>query len=207
MGLLPIVLHTDADVPRAFCHKRGVGKMKHLDVRHCWLHDELKRGNYTVKRAHPESLSTRIATISSSAGLPHDDGEEERRQRCQDDAETHACCQAYRISHEYSVCTAGGSRENEFRVTIPGSPHNADWTSIIFAALGILVSLLLVAFSVGKRYCGKNPEVKMRILEQTVENALWIKESSRSNDEMIRKRKPRNRSETAGQLGESKGAN
>ena len=35
MGLLPIVLHTDADVARAFCHKRGVGRMKHLDVRHC----------------------------------------------------------------------------------------------------------------------------------------------------------------------------
>ena len=31
-----IVLHTDADVARAFCHKRGVGRMKHLDVRHCW---------------------------------------------------------------------------------------------------------------------------------------------------------------------------
>ena len=29
------VLHTDADVARAFCHKRGVGRMKHLDVRHC----------------------------------------------------------------------------------------------------------------------------------------------------------------------------
>ena len=35
LGLLPIVSHTDADVARAFCHKRGVGRMKHLDVRHC----------------------------------------------------------------------------------------------------------------------------------------------------------------------------
>ena len=32
MGLLPIVLHTDADVARTFCYKRGVGRMKHLDV-------------------------------------------------------------------------------------------------------------------------------------------------------------------------------
>ena len=32
MGLLPIVLHTDADVARAFCHERGVGRMKHLDM-------------------------------------------------------------------------------------------------------------------------------------------------------------------------------
>ena len=35
MGLLPIVLHTDAAVARAPCHKRGLGIMKHLDVRHC----------------------------------------------------------------------------------------------------------------------------------------------------------------------------
>ena len=40
MGFLPIVLHTDADVARAFCHKRGVGRMKHLDVSHCWLQEE-----------------------------------------------------------------------------------------------------------------------------------------------------------------------
>ena len=39
MGLLPIVLHTDADVARAFRLKRGVGKMKHLDVRHCSLQE------------------------------------------------------------------------------------------------------------------------------------------------------------------------
>ena len=50
MGLLPIVLHTDADVARAFCHKRGVGRMKHLDVRHCWLQEELEKGNFKVKR-------------------------------------------------------------------------------------------------------------------------------------------------------------
>ena len=50
MGLLPIVLHTDADAARAFCCKRGVGRMKHLDVRHCWLQEELEKGNFKVKR-------------------------------------------------------------------------------------------------------------------------------------------------------------
>ena len=50
MGLLPIVLHTDADVARAFCLKRGVGRMKDLDVRHCWLQEELEKGNFKVKR-------------------------------------------------------------------------------------------------------------------------------------------------------------
>ena len=42
MGLLPIVLRTDADVAGAFGHERGVGRMKHLDVRHCWLREELQ---------------------------------------------------------------------------------------------------------------------------------------------------------------------
>ena len=32
-GELRVVLHTDADVARSFVHKRGVGRMKHLDVR------------------------------------------------------------------------------------------------------------------------------------------------------------------------------
>ena len=44
MGLLPIVLHTDADVAKAFCHKRGVGRMKYLDVRHCWLQEGTGEG-------------------------------------------------------------------------------------------------------------------------------------------------------------------
>ena len=144
--------------------------MKHLDVRHCWFLAELKSGNYTVKRFESKFTARDMLTHSPLAqelgrfhpllGCHTNDGEEERRPRCQDDAETNACCQAYRISHEYGVCTAGGRRETVFRVTIPGSPHNADWTSIICAALGILVSLLLVAFPVGKRFSGKNPEVK-----------------------------------------------
>ena len=50
VGLLPIVLHTDADVATAFCHKRSVGRMKHLDVRYCWLQGELEKGNFKVKR-------------------------------------------------------------------------------------------------------------------------------------------------------------
>ena len=49
-GSLPITLHTDADVARGFAHKRGVGKMKHLDVRHCWLQSQLEAGVFKVKR-------------------------------------------------------------------------------------------------------------------------------------------------------------
>ena len=67
MGLLPIVLHTDADVARAFCHKRGVGRMKHLDVRHCWLQEELEKGNFKVKRVDRKFNASDMLTHSPSA--------------------------------------------------------------------------------------------------------------------------------------------
>ena len=67
MGLLPIVLHTDADVARAFCHKRGVGRMKHLDVRHCWLQEELEQGNFKVRRVDGQFNASDVLTYSPSA--------------------------------------------------------------------------------------------------------------------------------------------
>ena len=67
MGLLPIVLHTDADVARAFCHKRGVGRMKHLDVRHCSLQEELEKGNFYVKRVDRKFNASDMLTHSPSA--------------------------------------------------------------------------------------------------------------------------------------------
>ena len=67
MGLLPNVLHTDADVARAFCHKREVGRMKQLDVRHCWLHEELEKGNFKVKRVDRKFNASDMLTHSPSA--------------------------------------------------------------------------------------------------------------------------------------------
>ena len=49
-GRLPITLHTDADVARNFVHKRGVGKMKHIDVRLCWLQEEMTDNTFKCKR-------------------------------------------------------------------------------------------------------------------------------------------------------------
>ena len=57
MGLLPIVLHTDVDDARAFCHKRGVGRMKHLDVRHCWL--QVKRVDVQCETHNPSAEELR----------------------------------------------------------------------------------------------------------------------------------------------------
>ena len=47
---MPITLHTDTDAARNFVHRRGVGKMKHMDVRLCWLQEEMEKGGYKCKR-------------------------------------------------------------------------------------------------------------------------------------------------------------
>ena len=67
MGILLIVLHTDADVARASCHKRGVGRMKHLAVRHFGLKEELQNGNYSVKRVDRKFNASDMLTHSPSA--------------------------------------------------------------------------------------------------------------------------------------------
>ena len=37
MGILPIGMLTDASVARQFVHRKGVGRMKHIDIRYMWL--------------------------------------------------------------------------------------------------------------------------------------------------------------------------
>ena len=52
--------------------------MKHLDVRHCWLHEELQNGNYRVKRVDMlnQSLRRRTAEVPFRDCLPHNDSDE-----------------------------------------------------------------------------------------------------------------------------------
>ena len=49
-GRLPIVIYTDASVARQFVHRKGVGRMKHLEVRYLWLQDQLAKGAYTCRK-------------------------------------------------------------------------------------------------------------------------------------------------------------
>ena len=66
-GTLPIVIRTDADAARAFVHRRGCGRMKHLDVRHCWLQAELKAGGYSCKRVDRSANAADVLTKPPSA--------------------------------------------------------------------------------------------------------------------------------------------
>ena len=88
--------------------------MRHLDVRHCWLQEELRRWTlHNVKRvdrkhnaSDMQSLRRRIAESLSYVGFLHNDGEEATLQRCQNDVETNACRPAYCKSHEHGMCRA-----------------------------------------------------------------------------------------------------
>ena len=54
MGEHRIELYTDSSSARQFCHKRGVGRMKHLDIRALWLQDAIN-SNLAVVRKIPRS--------------------------------------------------------------------------------------------------------------------------------------------------------
>ena len=110
MGLVPILSHTDADVARAFSHK-SVCRMNHLDVRHCWLREELRNGELQsetswsqVQRewhAHSQSLRRRTAEVPFHDWLSNNDSEERKLQCSQDDAEKDACTKDYSIPCEH----------------------------------------------------------------------------------------------------------
>jgi hypothetical protein len=59
----PIVLHSDASAARSFASRRGVGKMRHLEVRHLWLQAEVSGQRVALRRvageANPADLLTK----------------------------------------------------------------------------------------------------------------------------------------------------
>ena len=67
-GLLRIVMHTDATVCRQFVHRKGVGRMKHLETRHMWLQEKLEKNAYSMKKiprdVNPSDMMTHAPTAA-----------------------------------------------------------------------------------------------------------------------------------------------
>ena len=93
--------------------------MKHLDVRHCWLQEELQKGNFKVKRVDRKFNASDMLIHNPSAEelrkflshdrLPHDDCEQRKLQCSQDDAEIDACSESDCILDELGrSCCANG---------------------------------------------------------------------------------------------------
>ena len=66
-GKLPIVMNTDATVARAFVHRKGVGRMKHLDVRHMWLQELMSQGAYSARKIPREINPSDMLTHTPTA--------------------------------------------------------------------------------------------------------------------------------------------
>jgi hypothetical protein len=66
MGTVPICMLTDASVSRQFVYRKGVGRVKHIDVRYMWLQDAIDSPIYTVKNFpridNPNDLLTHTPT-------------------------------------------------------------------------------------------------------------------------------------------------
>ena len=61
-GELPIEMLTDAAAAKAFMHRRGAGRMKHMDIRCMWLQEECERGGYIPKKLPREFNASDMLT-------------------------------------------------------------------------------------------------------------------------------------------------
>ena len=60
---LKIVLHTDCSACKGICNRRGLGKIKHMDVQMLWLQSMVYRGAIAMRKVpgieNPADLSTK----------------------------------------------------------------------------------------------------------------------------------------------------
>ena len=66
---LSVVVHlgTDSSAAKSFVSRRGLGKMRHLEIRELWLHKEIREGKVEVHKAlgieNPADLMTKVLTV------------------------------------------------------------------------------------------------------------------------------------------------
>ena len=60
-------LGTDSSAAKSFVNRRGLGKMRHLEIRDLWLQDEVAKGNVVVEKVegaqNPADLMTKILNL------------------------------------------------------------------------------------------------------------------------------------------------
>ena len=57
-----LILGTDSAAPRSFVSRRGLGKMRHIEVRDLWLQREVLRGRVEVRKIPGESNPSDLLT-------------------------------------------------------------------------------------------------------------------------------------------------
>ena len=71
MGLeeLSVIVHlgTDSNAAKSFVNRRGLGKMRHIEIRDLWLQKEIREGKVEVHKVlgteNPADLMTKILTV------------------------------------------------------------------------------------------------------------------------------------------------
>jgi hypothetical protein len=65
----PLCLYTDSSAARCFAARRGVGRMRHLEVRHLWLQEEVNSHRVQLRKvageANPADLMTKYLCVRS----------------------------------------------------------------------------------------------------------------------------------------------
>ena len=63
-----LVLNTDSEAAKSFVSRRGLGRMRHIEVRELWLQEEVRKGRVVVKKVagqqNPADLMTKFLTTS-----------------------------------------------------------------------------------------------------------------------------------------------
>ena len=64
---LIVHLGTDSNAAKSFVNRRGLGKMRHLEIRDLWLQKEIREGRVLVHKVlgteNPADLMTKILTV------------------------------------------------------------------------------------------------------------------------------------------------
>ena len=48
-------IHTDSSAAKGICNRRGLGKVRHLDVHTLWIQDRVNKGDIVIKKVSGES--------------------------------------------------------------------------------------------------------------------------------------------------------
>ncbi len=62
-----VMLGTDSSAAKGFASRRGLGRMRHIEIRNLWLQKEVRDGNVELSKIpgerNPTDLMTKILTI------------------------------------------------------------------------------------------------------------------------------------------------
>lgn len=64
----PLAVFTDSTACLGIIHRRGAGRIRHLEVKQFWLQDELKRGNISIHHIEGENNVADIMTKAMNRG-------------------------------------------------------------------------------------------------------------------------------------------